>query len=545
MARLVKCLFFLLCLELSFARVPNFHMGRPKEGFLRPPADPHGIYQYTADETIIYSNIIQKVDHFNESLKDNWTQEYQYNSKFYNKDRPLAFLMIGGEGAIGGDGDKWIKNEDVSMMKWAAEFRAAAFQVEHRFYGKSRPYPEQTTENLKYLTVDQVLADLKEFINQMNQLYFPGVSPKWITFGGSYPGSLSAWFRATYPEMTIGAVSTSSAVNTRVDYYGYAVNTEKNYRGISAQCGDNIGAAFKNIMQRAYKSDDSRDRMVKEMNLCKPFIGDDSVTTARQLQYMFSNIYGIFQGINQYSGDNRNHRNDLGEGLPMACDYMTYANNDPTANLLNMTNWDNEMNENNCTDNDWPGFISLLKQTNYDNLGVASYRTWIWQTCTFLGYFQTTDGGNKGIFGSTIPLDFYVDQCLEIFGSDYTADSIFEAVAKNQEQFGGDKNYKGTKVVFPNGSIDPWVSLGKLTPNKDNDVDAFIIEGTAHCADMYPWRDSDLQSLKDGRKRIHDNLERWINDAFAQQQDTTTPKSAGQISLLLATGLLMAGVLYL
>lgn len=35
----------------------------------------------------------------------------------------------------------------------------------------------------------------------------------------------------------------------------------------------------------------------------------------------------------------------------------------------------------------------------------VSTRSWIWQTCTELGYYQTTDGGNRGIFGSTVPLE--------------------------------------------------------------------------------------------------------------------------------------------
>lgn len=34
----------------------------------------------------------------------------------------------------------------------------------------------------------------------------------------------------------------------------------------------------------------------------------------------------------------------------------------------------------------------------------ASARSWTWQTCTEFGYFQTTGGGPKGIFGAGTPL---------------------------------------------------------------------------------------------------------------------------------------------
>uniref|UniRef100_A0A0M3J9A1 Serine protease K12H4.7 n=1 Tax=Anisakis simplex TaxID=6269 RepID=A0A0M3J9A1_ANISI len=128
----------------------------------------------------------------------------------------VVFVMIGGESIIP---VKWVANENVSMMKWARKFGAAAFQVEHRFFGHSRPFPEMTTEALAYCTTEQALADLAEFIRQMNEKYkFP--SPKWVTFGGSYPGSLAAWFRAKYPELTVGSVASSAPVNLKLDFYG-------------------------------------------------------------------------------------------------------------------------------------------------------------------------------------------------------------------------------------------------------------------------------------------------------------------------------------
>ena len=44
------------------------------------------------------------------------------------------------------------------------------------------------TDTLQLLTTEQALADLANFIIAMNQQYnFP--NPRWVTFGGSYPGS--------------------------------------------------------------------------------------------------------------------------------------------------------------------------------------------------------------------------------------------------------------------------------------------------------------------------------------------------------------------
>lgn len=41
--------------------------------------------------------------------------------------------------------------------------------------------------NLKWLTTEQAMADLNQFIPAMNK-QFGFNKPKWVAFGGSYPG---------------------------------------------------------------------------------------------------------------------------------------------------------------------------------------------------------------------------------------------------------------------------------------------------------------------------------------------------------------------
>lgn len=43
------------------------------------------------------------------------------------------------------------------------------------------------TSSLRLLTTEQALADLAYFITVMNQEH-EFVNPKWVVFGGSYPG---------------------------------------------------------------------------------------------------------------------------------------------------------------------------------------------------------------------------------------------------------------------------------------------------------------------------------------------------------------------
>lgn len=72
-----------------------------------------------------------------------------------------------------------------------------------------------------------------------------------------------------------------------------------------------------------------------------------------------------------------------------------------------------------------------------------------------------------------MPMDFFVDQCIEMFNSTYNADFTFKQVEKYRQMFGATQNYKGTKVVFPNGSLDPWFSLGFMKSNENIGNEAF------------------------------------------------------------------------
>lgn len=136
------------------------------------------------------------------------------------------------------------------MSQLADQFLADKYALEHRYYGQSQPFRSisyffiffyylkqysinelifaifqiylcfnrnTSVESLKYLTVDQSLEDIKNFIEVVNN-YTPDVCNKWILFGGSYAGNLAAWARMMYPELIFGAVSSSAPVQVEFNF---------------------------------------------------------------------------------------------------------------------------------------------------------------------------------------------------------------------------------------------------------------------------------------------------------------------------------------
>ncbi len=63
------------------------------------------------------------------------------------------------------------------------------------YVGDSLPTEDWSDENMVYLSSEQALADVANFVQEMNGMY--GLTGPWVTFGGSYAGSLSAWARQT------------------------------------------------------------------------------------------------------------------------------------------------------------------------------------------------------------------------------------------------------------------------------------------------------------------------------------------------------------
>lgn len=72
---------------------------------------------------------------------------------------------------------------------------------------------------MKYLHSEQALNDLAEFINAKNTELSLN-NPKWVVFGGSYPGALALWFKQKYKDLIVGAVGSSAPIEPRLDFYG-------------------------------------------------------------------------------------------------------------------------------------------------------------------------------------------------------------------------------------------------------------------------------------------------------------------------------------
>lgn len=80
-------------------------------------------------------------------------------------------------------------------------------------------FREFTTENLRFLNVDQALADLVLFINEMKK-ESRFANSEIVLHGCSYAANMVVWFKQRYPHLVKGVVASSGPIKAKVNYHG-------------------------------------------------------------------------------------------------------------------------------------------------------------------------------------------------------------------------------------------------------------------------------------------------------------------------------------
>lgn len=177
------------------------------------------------------------------------------------------------------------------MWEYGKEVGALLVFAEHRYYGKSilNVRTPDGKEDLSFLTSEQALADYADLIGALKRRLGAEAS-RVITFGGSYGGMLSAWFRIKYPWVVDGALAGSAPI---LAYYGTGYDEESFGKkvtydatpkaGAASTCAGNIRRAWREI-QGLGASADGRDVIASKFRLCNdaPLGGMDDIT---QLMY--------------------------------------------------------------------------------------------------------------------------------------------------------------------------------------------------------------------------------------------------------------------
>nr|ATU82939.1 secreted S37 peptidase protein [Pristhesancus plagipennis] len=442
----------------------------------------------------------QRLDHFDPTNTKTWMQRYGVNDTFASvTENAPVFLMIGGEGEAS---PKWLVTG--AWIDYAKGFGALCFQLEHRFYGKSRPTPDMSTKNLRYLSSEQALADLAYFIEAMNIKYNLNQNNKWIAFGGSYPGSLAAWLRYKYPHLVYASVSTSGPLLAVADFKKYNEVVRRSLGTFSNDCVGSVTDAtrhFDKLVQHKLGG----DLISKKFKLCSPI----DVKIKEDVSNLATILADNFAGVVQYNKDNRISSSPTGKvTIDDLCKIMIDRSlGEPLDRYAAVNSYMLELESTNCLNYSYTDFIFEMRNITWPDNPAEGGRQWFYQTCTEFGFYQTSSS-RKELFGSNFPLGFFTNQCMDVFGENFNPKLLKLGIERTNTMY-GDVHLKVSRVLFVHGSIDPWHALG-ITYTKNPAAPAILIRGTAHCANMYPPSPNDSPQLTQARLHISNHIAKWL-----------------------------------
>ena len=172
---------------------------------------------------------------------------YLVDETYFNKDTGPIIFYAGNEGDV----YTFFDNSGFMTTTLAEEFGALVVFGEHRYYGTSMPFGDDTfeRENLKYLSVEQAQMDYVEFM--INFKKEQGLEDRAVIVGGgSYGGMLSAWLRMKYPHVFQGALAASAPIlffDGYVSPNAYDDIATSDFAKADAQCPVNIKAGFEQL----------------------------------------------------------------------------------------------------------------------------------------------------------------------------------------------------------------------------------------------------------------------------------------------------------
>lgn len=245
----------------------------------------------------------QKLDHLDPGNKEEYPQRFYKISKHFRGPGHPILLILGGEDIL----------ELPVLHPWvntglAKKIGAFVLNSEHRFYGQSQPVKDPSNDQLvKYLTPDQALLDAILLIQATREALgcsFEKSSKDYcpvITFGGSYPGFLSAMMRFRFPDI----MDISYAASAPLKLYSQTVAPEAYFdkvtkvaEGAVAGCADAVHDTILAAQDELLSQYTSVEKAAKATGFCAKtfpaYIQDIPKFISETITYLIPAVFADF-----------------------------------------------------------------------------------------------------------------------------------------------------------------------------------------------------------------------------------------------------------
>ena len=133
--------------------------------------------------------------------------------------------------------------------------------------------------------------------------------------------------------------------------------------------------------------------------------------------------------------------------------------------------------------------------------------SWIWQTCTEFGFFQTCEDASNCPFSHLHSISQDLDICNVAFG--VSSEQVRENIENTLELYGGD-NIAVSRIMFLNGDVDPWSAQAIIQSNDKNEQPGICVPESSHHFWTHPIKTEDSLWIQAARALIYTQIGEWL-----------------------------------
>ncbi|EJK51289.1 hypothetical protein THAOC_29548 [Thalassiosira oceanica] len=550
-------------------------------------------------DDVTSSTFEQVLDHFSKEDGVTFGQRYFTSDRYVSEggtgEDAVNFLCVGGEGpsldasvlvnSVHCTGDM------VELAKLLHEehgWDVRMYALEHRYYGESIPSPKKGEGGLRspkeggdgpdggdkkgdadfaHLSSRQAVLDIVNFVTSTDP------HNRWVAFGGSYPGMLSAWSHLLHPSKIYAAVSSSSPLQVTLDFGRYNDRVASDLAdadvGGSGEClavveggHAQVAAALEADGKKSDPGSDPKskspgkkggevglDKVAEMFDVCG---GADTLRVERNRQIFagwgllripaqgndpscdgkvcnIEKLCGEILHLKKTNGKDGKERSDM----EVLSEVRRMQSDDEAGGWM----------ERQCQNVGWDDFVSYYSTPTRWN---ANDRSWQYQTCNEFGFYQTCEVDSscpyaKGYHG----IDMDLELCQRLFGIDpdevrrrvdgtltyYGGRSLMPSVGPSDGAASPNLVEDGDgrrRLLFVTGDVDPWSELAMSTGDSDHPV--ISVEGASHHYWTHEVKDTDGPNIAGARRRIHETVSGWLGVTSREGNASIDGRASGLVS---------------
>ncbi|KAI0757595.1 peptidase S28 [Daedaleopsis nitida] len=393
----------------------------------------------------------QPLDHFSDT-GFTFEQHYWVSDRHYQPGGPVIVFETGES-----SGTSRIPVLDTGIINILANAtNGLGVILEHRYYGKSVPVQNFTTDSLRWLSNEQAAADSANFLANVK---FPNISADltapgtpWIYYGGSYGGARAAHMRVLYPDLVYGAISSSGVTHaTVVDWRYFDIIRQH----APADC-----------MEQVVKAIDEVDRLLERnatRDAIKAVFGLNGISYDPDFASLLSSPLGGWQDTNWDPAINSSSigRFCTALGVPDEATVQTVQRITVSNATFNYAKYINGSFSSSCPadkeDQD-QCFGSITDPEFYSQTDLSqTWRIWNFQVCTQWGFLMTPppDPKRPRLISKLVTKEYASLTCKLSYppGEHFTVPEWPDVESVNKL---GGYNIAADRLAIIDGEADPW-----------------------------------------------------------------------------------------